>query len=183
MPILLLFLLTGCAPIATLSLSSEVDLEVHRAVADQEMFSVKVKFLNKTNHPEVIQEAHAELGYVFVEKFEAANGSSYTDNHYNSGLQGQLVRKMRVYAGRTAGTDDTWAGFAMLPKNMDGTVVTVVDKTFNAAYQSEHQIRGEVVAQSAVTGEWEIHWKPGYVEVVTKSGRVIRDAEGVRVVR
>ena len=168
-----LALLTGCAPLATFSLSNEVDMEVHSVSATDSELSVKVKFVNKTGFPEIVQEGHAEDGIVFVEKF-AAGSRSYTDHHFGSELTApKIERTFKVYAGLTTDTDETFLGFAMLPANKDGSVVTLIPKNFNSRYQESHVLRGRVVGQSTVSGEWHIIWWPGKVVVLTPTGKLV----------
>ena len=85
----------------------------------------------------------------------------------------KIERTFKVYAGLTTDTDETFLGFAMLPANKDGSVVTLIPKNFNSRYQESHVLRGRVVGQSTVSGEWHIIWWPGKVVVLTPTGKLV----------
>lgn len=178
--LLLLFCAAGCAPLATFSISDEIDLEVWGMATDEDQMRVEVKFVNKTAYPEVIQEGRAEAGITFVEKFPA-QPRSYTDYHTATEMPAPFMRILTVYAGETSGTDPTLAGFAMLPRNMDGSLTTMIPVSFNTSYQREHTISGRIVRRSDVQGDWRLAWAPNEVTVITRDGRITKKNETITV--
>lgn len=172
--LLLTFLCVGCAatPVASFKLSDEVTLHVASMEATDDSFQAKVWFHEDTEHAEIIQEGRLHTGHTFVEKF-AANSNTYTDTHYFHGLRGEAkaTRSMTVYAGMTVGTDETFAGFAMLPQNMDGSFISTIGPAwFNVKYNSKHRIAGAVVTESNIRGEWSLTWTTGQLLLTTTDG-------------
>lgn len=74
------------------------------------------------------------------------------DRHAMAGLTGygadvekiRIERRVYAYVANVAGADFSDHGFAHLPLNEDGTVVSRVGKGFNAGYQERHETRGRV---------------------------------------
>jgi hypothetical protein len=54
-------------------------------------------------------------------------------------------RRVFAYVANVYGADFTDFGFAHLPQNQDGSVVTEAPPTFNETYQTEHATRGRIV--------------------------------------
>lgn len=178
--LLLTFLCAGCAttPVASFKLSDEVTLHVVSMEATDDSFQAKVWFYEDTEHAEIIQEGRLHTGQNFIEKF-AANSNTYTDTHHYFGLRGspRVTRTMTVYAGLTAGTDATFAGFAMLPRNMDGSVVSTIDPAgFNVKYNSKHRITGAVVRESKTRGEWSLTWTANKLLLTAPDGTLTWEA-------
>lgn len=74
------------------------------------------------------------------------------DRHAMAGLAGygpdvekiRIERRVYAYVANVAGADFSALGFAHLPLNEDGTVVSRVGRGFNARYQQQHETRGRV---------------------------------------
>jgi len=171
-----LLLTAGCsAPLAVFRLSDDVSMAVYSMHADHDGFEVKVKFRESTVYPEVIQEGVLPTRATFVEKFPA-DDETFMDRHHAYGLAAHAIssRTMTVYVGETRGTDDTWLGFAMLPQNLDGSVVTNTDpKKFNAQYTRSHAITGRIVRAGTSRGVWSLHWSPHRLLLRTDSGSLL----------
>lgn len=60
----------------------------------------------------------------------------------------RIERTVSAYVANVAGADFSELGFAHLPENEDGSLVSNVGRGFNADYQAAHETRGSV-AQSA----------------------------------
>lgn len=155
---------TGCAaPVVSFQLNDEIRMDVYDAKADAETFEVRVKFVESSAYPEVIQEGRwHEHGWTFVETF-AADDVTVVDSHsgYGFGAHTEGVRRSCVvYCGQTEGAD--WSGrFAMLPQNFDGSVTTnAPHDRFNVRYWVRHRAQGRVVVQSRQRGTWHLTWKP-----------------------
>ncbi|MCA8915790.1 MAG: hypothetical protein KDB90_10300 [Planctomycetes bacterium] len=56
----------------------------------------------------------------------------------------RISRRVFAYVANVVGADFTDAGFAHLPRNEDGTVVSEIPEKFNSNYQSKHVTRGSV---------------------------------------
>ncbi|MCB9895603.1 MAG: hypothetical protein H6839_14245 [Planctomycetes bacterium] len=54
----------------------------------------------------------------------------------------RIDRHVFAYVANVMGADFTEAGFAHLPRNEDGTVVSEIPEKFNSNYQSKHDTRG-----------------------------------------
>lgn len=183
---ILVLLLTGCAPLATFRLSPEVDLEVYRLEHSEAGFDVKVRFSETSDFEEVIQEGTLPTGETFVEKFTSSGGHTWTDYHYDRELLGfaRGERKLVVYPGRSTGTDDTFLGFAMLPKNLSGSAVTNTNpKLFNARYCAAYRITGRVLAESQAKGWWALDWSKERLILRTPDGALQADRDGWRPVK
>lgn len=89
------------------------------------------------------------------------------DRHAMAGMSGygrdvtriHIDREVFAYVANVAGADFSASGFAHLPLNEDGTVVSRVGKGFNARYQSNHETRG-IVWQSA--NAYGVIYRMGY---------------------
>ena len=76
-----------------------------------------------------------------------------SDRHSMSGMSDlpedvvavRIERNVFAYVANVAGTDFTKAGFAHLPRNEDGTVVSEIPERFNANYQLKHSMQGRVL--------------------------------------
>lgn len=55
-----------------------------------------------------------------------------------------IDRKVFAYVANVAGAHFTPAGFAHLPKNEDGNVVSDIPERFNENYQSNYEMRGKI---------------------------------------
>ncbi len=71
----------------------------------------------------------------------------------------RLTRTMFIYVANVREADFTDFGFAHLPRNEDGTVVTNAPRKFNARYQARHETRGNVMHSGDALGlEYTIHF-------------------------
>ncbi len=55
-----------------------------------------------------------------------------------------IEREVFAYVANVVGADFSAGGFAHLPLNEDGTVISRVSKGFNAKYQRDHETRGRI---------------------------------------
>lgn len=167
--------LTGCTSVlATFRLSKDVTMDVTRIAADGKRFDVRVVFREGSKeYNYLIQEGDLLNGTVFVECWETDEDGEIRgyDHHWQEGLDSKVTpmisRKFKVYTGRVEGADLTAFGrFGMLPRNMDGSVLTNVDpRFFNADYFAKHKVAGEVVARAQVIGIWQLSWQFNKVTV------------------
>lgn len=82
------------------------------------------------------------------------------DRHAMAGLAGfgsdvekiRIQRRVYAYVANVAGADFSAYGFAHLPLNEDGTVVSRVGKGFNAHHQENHETRGQVWQSATAYG-------------------------------
>lgn len=197
-----LLLLVGCAGIPLPALpppedGTKVRVEVESATVTANSFEVRVRFYEWTDYEGVIQEL-SDGSTVLVEVFKLPNGrfeSFRYDCHTASGLSlsSRYERTMVLYPGNAKGVD--WAGgFAHLPKNKDGSVVTNIGPNFNADYQwvgkfdaklgkvvyvpengVAHKTCGEVEADDRSLGVmWSITFDKGTLTVVTPDSKVVK---------
>lgn len=171
--VLFVLLISGCAPIATFDLSDEVKMDVYSMDTDEASFEIQVKFSESTRFHDIIQEGRIDNGNVFVEKFSADDRTG-TDTHFSDRNTTPETRILTVYVGNTAGTGNTWSGFAMLPQNMDGSTVTNTGLNFNRRYRQDFPVlTGVITERSKIQGQWTIIWRPHYLEIQTPSGKLI----------
>ena len=64
----------------------------------------------------------------------------------------RLEREVFAYVADVNGADFTPAGFAHLPQNEDGNVVSDIPEQFNEGYQRRHNMRGEIRNSGDATG-------------------------------
>ncbi|MCC6574081.1 MAG: hypothetical protein IT462_09830 [Planctomycetes bacterium] len=91
-------------------------------------------------------------------RYELAPGQR--DRHFLTGLSDlrpevtgvRIDRKVFAYVANVNNADFTKRGFAQLPRNERGDVVTTVGRGFNASYQRSHQTRGEVISTNRLGG-------------------------------
>lgn len=82
------------------------------------------------------------------------------DRHSANGLRDiardihtiRIDRRVFAYVANVTGADFSPGGFAHLPRNEDGTVVSRVSKGFNASHQADHQTRGRVQHSATASG-------------------------------
>jgi len=78
------------------------------------------------------------------------------DRHYDSGYASGIEklreitveRRVRVYPALVEGADWTFYGFAHVPENRDGSLMTNIPPNFNRSHQERFQMRGRVVADA-----------------------------------
>jgi len=118
------------------------------------IFHVKNK---KYTH--VIQEILLENGSTVVESFRIlGNGICCLDSHRWVGVKD--IRKIFVYPGIVIDADETEFGFAMLPRNRDGSVSSTTGDRFNANYRSNHKIKGRIVLDDKLSGfTWYLNFE------------------------
>ncbi len=95
---------------------------------------------------------------VIPRRYELAPGQR--DRHYLTGLNDlkadvvavKIERRVFAYVANVSGADFTGRGFAQLPRNERGDVVTTVSRGFNATYQRQHQTRGQVNSTNRLGG-------------------------------
>lgn len=91
------------------------------------------------------------------------------DRHYERGYLsvGPMIEKIdvwrvvRFYPGYVEDADWTTLGFAHLPQNRTGSIVTDIPENFNESHQSRHDHRGRVVQDDRARGKWyhmRYHW-------------------------
>lgn len=91
------------------------------------------------------------------------------DRHYERGYLsvGPMIKKIdvwrvvRYYPGYVEGTDGTDLGFAHLPQNRDGSMVTDIPENFNESHQRSHKTEGRVVQDDRAHSHWynmRYHW-------------------------
>ncbi len=84
------------------------------------------------------------------------------DRHYERGYlslgpgiaRAEVCRVVRYYAAFVRDADWTSLGFAHLPKNHDGSIVTVIPRNFNERHQRGYIIDGEVEADDRSKGQF-----------------------------
>ena len=64
----------------------------------------------------------------------------------------RIERRVFAYVANVHGADFTAAGFAHLPSNEDGSVVSKVPTRFNEGYQRYHETRGEILHSGDARG-------------------------------
>ena len=70
-------------------------------------------------------------------------------------------RVVRFYPGFVEGTDSTELGFAHLPQNHDGSLITDIPENFNESHQRKHDTVGRVVQDDRESGRFysiRYHW-------------------------
>ena len=169
--------LTGCTSVlATFKLSDDVEMDVTRIAADGSRFDVRVVFREgSAEYDYLVQEGDLLNGTVFVECWNTDEQGEIRgyDHHWQSGLDSKkvplLTRKFLVYTARVEGADLTRTGrFAMLPKNLEGTVVTNIDPLYfnhENYFAKGHKIQGEIVAKAQVSGTWQLSWQYDQVQI------------------
>jgi hypothetical protein len=91
------------------------------------------------------------------------------DRHYERGYTsvGPMIdtidvwRVVRFYPGYVDGADWTRLGFAHLPGNRDGSIITDIPANFNESHQRNHDLRGRVVEDDRDNGKFyymRYHW-------------------------
>jgi hypothetical protein len=91
------------------------------------------------------------------------------DRHYERGYlsvgpmikQIDVWRVVRYYPGYVEGADGTELGFAHLPQNRDGSMVTDIPDNFNESHQRNHETKGRVVQDDRANSHWynmRYHW-------------------------
>lgn len=71
----------------------------------------------------------------------------------------RVKRTMFIYIANVAEADFTHYGFAHLPHNEDGSVVTDAPAKFNAEYQEQYQTRGRIMHSADALGlRYTIHY-------------------------
>lgn len=173
---ILIFVITGCSQVlASFRLSEEVTMDVTRMTADEKMFDVRVEFVESSEqYRYIIQEGEVGAGTFLVEcwKTDSSDGRIRGYDHQwqtslDSVSTGKLTRSFKVYTGRVEGADLAEnTRFAMLPRNMEGTVVTNVNPAvFNGHYFAKHRIQGEIVEKAQVFGTWQLSWQSNEVRI------------------
>lgn len=115
-------------------------------------FFWQVWFTNNGDLPHLVQEIDLGGGEALVEVFDCGPSQCVRDNHRVTA--GPHARAMFVYPAEVEGVD--WAsGFAHLPMNRDGSVVTRVGGGFNEWYQAKHRTAGRVTKERRNQG---IYW-------------------------
>lgn len=84
------------------------------------------------------------------------------DRHYERGYQSlgpgiasaEVYRVVRYYAGFVRDADWTSLGFAHLPRNRDGSVVTNIPRNFNERHQRGYIIDGKIEADDRLKGRF-----------------------------
>jgi len=168
--------LTGCTSVlATFKLSDDVEMDVTRIAADGSRFDVRVVFREgSAEYDYLVQEGDLLNGTVFVECWNTDEQGEIRgyDHHWQSGLDSKkvplLTRQFLVYVGRVQGADLTKSRFGMLPRNIDGSVVTNIDpQSFNHDnyFAKGHKLQGTIVEKAQVSGTWLLSWQPGQLRV------------------
>ena len=168
--------LTGCTSVlATFRLSKDVEMDVTRVAADGTKFDLRVVFREGSEEYDyLIQEGDLLNGTVFVECWNTDEDGEIIgyDHHWqdivDSTATPVVTREYKVYVGRVQGADLTKSRFGMLPRNIDGSVVTNIDpQSFNHDnyFAKGHKIQGTIVEKAQVSGTWLLSWQPGQIRV------------------
>ncbi|MCB9896110.1 MAG: hypothetical protein H6839_16880 [Planctomycetes bacterium] len=91
------------------------------------------------------------------------------DRHFERGYEsvGPMIKQIdvwrvvRYYPGYVEGTDATDLGFAHLPQNRAGNIVTDIPENFNEGHQRKHEQKGRVVQDDRARSNWynmRYHW-------------------------
>ena len=91
------------------------------------------------------------------------------DRHYERGYEsvGPMIKQIdvwrviRYYPAFVEGADWTDLGFAHLPQNRTGVLVTDIPENFNEGHQRKHELRGEVMQDDRAKSRWynmRYHW-------------------------
>ena len=91
------------------------------------------------------------------------------DRHYERGYEsvGPMIKQIdvwrviRFYPAYVQGADWTDLGFAHLPQNRTGSVVTDIPENFNESHQRKHELKGEIVQDDRTQSHWynmRYHW-------------------------
>lgn len=115
--------------------------------------AVELVFENRSDYTHIVQELDLGDGIYLVECFRIAKGELITDRASWSSIR--EFRTMKVYCADVVGADE-WGGFAHLPENMDGSVVTNIGPNFNRVYQRYHETRGRIIKKSSNYFIWTL---------------------------
>lgn len=135
-----LLLLAGCAtPLYETNDGVSLYL-VGEPVVEKDNYEIQFQFETPTDDPHFIQWVEIN-GWTGVEAFRVRfNQRSGVDTHFSRGIDRQS-RLMTVAPGKVEGTDETTAGFSMLPSEWPAG--------FNAKYRERHTIQGRVAWRKA----------------------------------
>lgn len=196
-----LVLFSGCQrPVAEFKVTDNLTLVVKKMEVGDDFYRSVIAFKERTHFQTVVQEVMATnyygYSYQLVESFDTiplddrvsptkrhtAFEISAWDRHSGKNVEGWEHREYHFYAADVRGEDKTRNGFALLPKNYDGSMVTNVHGRINRRYLNRHEIRGQIVRRHRETGTYEIHWRPGELYLTTPVGGVtLVKGEGITV--
>lgn len=115
--------------------------------------AVELVFENHSEYTHIVQEIDLGNGVHLVESFRMEDGHRTTDRASWSSIK--EFRTMKVYCANVTGADE-WGGFAHLPENMDGSVVTNIGPNFNRVYQRNHETKGRITKKSSNYFIWTL---------------------------
>ncbi len=183
--------LTGCRSVVEVPLTDHLTLVVKELGATDTSFRALLGFRETTDYEEIIQEVEIKnkdgVQLRLVESFDTTwwevpldlrdDGvqATVTDHHWSAVASGWEHRDCRFYAGRVMGADKDSVGFAMLPQNMDGSVVTSISDKVNQRYRRRQKIKGRVMERHPETGHYWIDWIPGQITISSRLGSVIHE--------
>jgi len=197
--LMVLLLLSGCTCIPNkiypYHIEEDIGITLHNAYAVNRLYHVYVKFWNRTEYDYIIQEITLKDGTTIVECFKRCGYGlpiGQRDHHFSSNPWPHDIRHMIVYPGTVVNADLTKRGFAMLPSNKNGSVITNVNDYFNMRYRWRaavdpssgkithrpengvlHEIRGSITAEDrSKTIEWTLEYYRGKL-ILTLPGGIV----------
>lgn len=157
--LILFLLLVSCKSVSVVNADEAyIDVRLNHVHIENSTIKGYLQIYEFTDMPGIINEIHRPNGRTLVEYFKTPDGSfpfGQRDTHSISGTVESHTRYVYTYPAEVIGADFTYRGFAEIPQNQDGTVVTNTDPaSFNAKYNSNHDRRGRVVRDYREHGRW-----------------------------
>lgn len=169
--VLSLFFLASCQNVKVYHMGEDVHVDIRvvstsmgaydgqeKAYQGKQMMALYLKIYEFSDMPGIINEIHMPYNRKLVEYFDTPNGAfaaNQRDKHATIGLTGNQKRYIYTYPAEVTGVDATSLGFAELPQNRDGSVVTNVDhNNFNKEHNDTHKRQGRVVRDERNKGRW-----------------------------
>jgi len=118
-----------------------------------------LKIYEFSDLPGFVNEIYMDDGnYTLVEYFDTIDGAlapGQSDRHSIGHLSGTHKRWIYTYPAEVEGVDATPSGFAELPQNKDGSVVTNTNpETFNTEHNASYSRKGRIVRDERERGRW-----------------------------
>ena len=174
--LLSLFLLASCQNVNVYKMGEDVHIDIRiietrmgkyegqeKQYIGKEIMALYLKIYEFSDMPGIINEIHMPYNRKLVEYFDTPDGTfqaNQRDKHSTIGLTGTQKRYIYTYPAEVTGVDATASGFAELPQNLDGSVVTNVDPNlFNKEHNDAHDRKGMVVRDERNKGRWwSVHY-------------------------
>jgi hypothetical protein len=180
--ILLALLLVGCATFPASVTQEEVRVRINSVVVESYGFDIRIEFLENSDLPGLIQEIEmldkdGNVLYTLVEYFDTPGGRLLpmrVDRHSWFGFD-YHKRRMFIYPAWVDGADLDTNGFAHLPRNKDGSMITNIPDRINSDYQENYETRGFVLEEDRNAGVfWSVEFIRGVLEVTLPDKSTIK---------